>query len=900
MQSKRNTTNATLGSISPSKRKANKSQKSDDDRSNNELNNDYVLSRIDSYSKDKDNRLQDEITELQKLLHDHNASNKSDTSSVPSSSSVSMCTWSRDSIHQDVLGKFTTTKLDQDEISNNIDKRIKRGLQLDQDDSLDHKRNLLNLRYLSALTKEDFVQRVYPNQPENIELLLKPRSDYSNDSDVHYVVTYKGDNTLPRPGDTSNLGEREKFLKEKGEQPNIAVVGSSTQMIENGYVNKDVVDTIVKYQIISRGYDDNNKAKRLAKSKAVRQLAEAQTAITFICKPGKVLEHSLAVPSHRLRQLTDGRFMLKLMAGEIGKELVSIIDKYISGDIRTITLDTWPKMDDVLRKIDELLAMIHSKHEKGGVCPYLDSLLNDVDKYLGFNDCNACPLADVMREITTKILEMIDDNKATRVQILELLNNTNLTDPYFGPPDEVYAQGAIDALELMANNESTDATSTLISMRYSNVEAILESDVPTIKQWSDNNLRVLKEIPGGVVELEGNNTIEARKMKLVLFRDKYLILVRGSSFCMFDGKQELRMALRFCLEYVEEAVLRYCLGLLSVEGLTKVINMMQSYAMLVVGPSGSVSNPNGSAYDPIHLVLPEGVVGALEGDSGSNTAGAAEIEAAFDGKLHYYGIVSMVGRLGFKFNQLMKIMGSRLTVKKLDNRYIFVDGNEKYFDQQFDHITVERDVGVAAGHLKKLSTEMIQCFLNNEREGMTHEELLKMVELIGCFDLSLYEGAAVTNNAKRSRKRRTDKIIEYLIGVKRQDLIDLVNKNRNDTTILFWKWLTAILNCADGEEYWVKLPNLSVFVLPQKHHLYKNGSLIRNYPSTDWRKKVVMDTNLNWHKYGEAQDANAIKRYSGDTIGKVNEAAAEASHAQNQEGNNYEEGEEDVYGNPFG
>ena len=30
------------------------------------------------------------------------------------------------------------------------------------------------------------------------------------------------------------------------------------------------------------------------------------------------------------------------------------------------------------------------------------------------------------------------------------------------------------------------------------------------------------------------------------------------------------------------------------------------------------------------------------------------------------------------------------------------------------------------------------------------------------------------------------------------------------------------------------------------------------------------------------------------------DGAAEASHAQNKEGNDYEDGEEDVYGNPFG
>ena len=61
-----------------------------------------------------------------------------------------------------------------------------------------------------------------------------------------------------------------------------------------------------------------------------------------------------------------------------------------------------------------------------------------------------------------------------------------------------------------------------------------------------------------------------------------------------------------------------------------------------------------------------------------------------------------------------------------------------------------------------------------------------------------------------------------------------------------------------------------------------------------------MASNLNWQKYDKAQTANATNRHSGGAIGELNQAAAEASHAQNKEGNDYEEGEEDVYGNPFG
>ena len=408
------------------------------------------------------------------------------------------------------------------------------------------------------------------------------------------------------------------------------------------------------------------------------------------------------------------------------------------------------------------------------------------------------------------------------------------------------------------------------------------------------------------MKLEGNNTIEARKMKLVLFRGKYLVLVRGSSFCMFDGKQDIHDALRFCLEYVEEAVLRYCLGLLSLEGLTKVMNMMQSYAMLIVGPSGSVSNPNGSMFDTIHLVLPEGVFGAIEGKSGSQIPGAKEIEAVFDGALHYYGVVSMVEQLGVKkFNQLVKIMGSKLTVRKFDKfdkRLIFVDGDGKFFDYQYDNITVEGDVDKAFGHLCKLSDEMIACLLTNEPKGMYHEELLKMVELISVFESSLYGGAAVTNNRERSKKKRTDKMIEYLIGAKRQDLINLVSTlvSKNNTSISFWKWWTAILERSERDKkLWVKLQSgKSVLVLPSKDHLYTYGNKIRNLPNTDWRKKIVMASNLNWQKYDEAQIANATNR--SPQIGEVNEAAAEASHAQNKEGNDYEEGEEDVYGNPFG
>ena len=896
--SKRNPTAATLGSISPTKGHANKNLKSD---VSNAVSLQAVGTRIALFMERKEEVLEQEIAELGKLLSglQHKSSqtvNDSDTSSASSS-------WRRDDIHADVHGNFITTKLEQDEISSNFNRRINQGRQLQQDDSLEHKRNLATFRYLSALIKEDFVDRVYPHQPENIELMLHPRSDYSNDSDVHYVISYDDKKTLPKPGDTGYLKKREDLM----EYAQIAVVGTSAELLANGYVDKDVVDEVVARQIIGRGYDDNSKVKRLATSKAARQVAEAQTAFGYNCKDGSVLEHALSIPSLRLRQLTDGRFMFDLLKGNEGVEIVSIIGKYITGYIQTISFDTWPKMDDYLRKIDELMAMIHSKHERGGVNPYLDSCINDDDKYVGFKACNVCPYAALMNELATKISRIIDSGiDDRRVQILELLNDTNnATDPYFGPPDKVYAEEAIDALELLAKDGTVDARTTIIGMRYSNVNAILESKDPTIKQWREENLEELKEIPGGVVKLEGNNTIEARKMKLVLFRGEYLLLVRGSSFCMFDGKQDIHDALRFCLEYVEEAVLRYCLGLLSLDGLAKVMNMMQSYAMLVVGPSGSVSNPNGSTYDPIHLVLPEGVVGAIEGQSGSMIAGAKEIEAVFDGALHYYGVVSMVEQLGVKkFNQLVKIMGSKLTVRKFDKfdkRLIFVDGDGKFFDYQYDNITVEGDVDKAFGHLCKLSDEMIACLLTNEPKGISHEELLGMVELISGFESSLYGGAAITNNRDRSRRKRTDKMIEYLIGEKRQDLVNLVSTLASDiNTLIFWKWWTAILERSERDEkLWVKLQSgKSVLVLPSKDHLYTYGNKIRNLPNTDWRKKIVMASNLNWQKYDEAQIANATNRLP--QIGEVNEAAAKASHAQNKEGNDYEEGEEDVYGNPFG
>ena len=244
--SKRNPTAATLGSISPTKGHANKNLKSDE---SNAVSLQVVGTRITHFMARKEEVLKHEIAELEKSLSrlQHKSSqtaNKSNTSSAPS------CSWARDGgIHLDVQDNFITTKLEQDEISSNFNRRINQGQQLQQDDSLEHKRNLATFHYLSALIKEDFLHRVYPHQPDNIELMLHPRSDYSNDSDVHYVISYDDKKTLPKPGDTGYLKKREDLM----EYAQIAVVGTSAELLANGYVDKDVVDEVVARQTIGKG-----------------------------------------------------------------------------------------------------------------------------------------------------------------------------------------------------------------------------------------------------------------------------------------------------------------------------------------------------------------------------------------------------------------------------------------------------------------------------------------------------------------------------------------------------------------------------------------------------------------------------------------------------------------------
>ena len=289
--------------------------------------------------------------------------------------------------------------------------------------------------------------------------------------------------------------------------------------------------------------------------------------------------------------------------------------------------------------------LVYPKHKIGGVNPYLDHLLTDPEFYRGFFDCNECPYTGVMKRIHDGITTIMASNdsshtKLDRISSL-LAREPNTDEPYLEPSLEEYARGMIEKLESLNDQ---DSTFTLYTARFSSIDNIMKAEDDDTIAWRKENLKELMVISGSKVVCSDDTSIESRGMKLILYRDKFLILVRGSSFRMFTPDEALKRALQYCLEFVDEAVVKYCLGVLNAKGLDHILKMMQSYAMLIAGPSGSASKPNGSVLHAVHYILPKGVFGALEGQAGNKMAGAKSITNVFGGSdvLHIYGVLILL------------------------------------------------------------------------------------------------------------------------------------------------------------------------------------------------------------------------------------------------------------------
>jgi len=532
-------------------------------------------------------------------------------------------------VHSDLVNKFDSKKQDLNVALIELRKRADWGKpndNLDEDDVV--RRNSIFNRL------EDDLKSSYSSYPKNFAQLCNPEKDYSEDDEVVYACGY-GNNGVPKPGDTSNKKTRKEYLKESGSKhTHFAVIGTSRELVLKGFVNMETVDYIYKLQSVGVGFDKGPRAERLVKEKIIRQVAEALITVCYKCKDGPIAEFILAVRSERLQQLVNGLSMFTTMSGGVGEELVCHIKEYLTlGLSSVINLDTWPKADDVLRKIKELYALVHPKHERGGVTPYLDQLLTDPEFYRGFFDCNECPYTGVMKRIHDRITTIMASNdsspKLNRISRL-LAREPNTDKPYFEPSPEEFERGMIEKLESLNDQ---DSTFTLYTARFSSIDNIRK-----------DYIKELMVIPGSKVECSDGTSIESRGMKLVLYRGKFLILVRGSSFRMFTPDVELKRTLQYCLEFVDEAVVKYCLGVLNAKGLDHILKMMQSYAMLIAGPSGSASKPNGSVYHAACYILPKGVFGALEGGSGNQMAGAMSITDVFGGSdvLHYYGALNLL------------------------------------------------------------------------------------------------------------------------------------------------------------------------------------------------------------------------------------------------------------------
>ena len=745
-----------------------------------------LLDRIDSYRVYNDNKLARKIEHIESLSES--------LSSYPTVQSPGQSpAWAGNgSIHSALSGNFDTNKKSLVDALNDMDERVKLGgMPYVQDDSLEHQYNIAVHNHNMKSIKGYYSSSIHKHQPESFASMLHPRDNYGNASSVNYILGYENDG-YPKSGDAGNIGTRESFLAnlpENKRHSHIAIFGSSNEIIASGYAHQDLINDVYNIQTISEGYDTGAKAERLSKEKIARQISECNNAIGYNSQPGPILEQTLAIPSMNMRQLTNGKMMLFSLEGDVGKKLVKCLPSRLQF---SITYDTWPKIDDVARKIDVLSSLIHQKDKSGGVNPYLDGLIHNNVSYLGFHDMNECPFITAMDAVVANvnsILSRVDSSSSVsedslssvsqdsslstivdspfRTQIMKVFCDfPHAKEPYVTPPPEVYAREAIAQLEAISKNGDIDADAAIINTRFSNIDNIQNSTIPEIQEWSNARLENLYEIPGGQVA-----GIKARPMRLVRFDKKYTLFVRGSSFCMFDGQQSLKVALRFCLEFCNEAVVKYSIGLINAEKLDQVLTMMKSYAMLIAGVSGSVNDPKGDKYSPINYVLPQGVVGASSGGSGNRIAGAMEIEAAFGDKLHYYGIVWLLHELRMEsFNQLLKVLESDLKVVLLYDdvshcyKYVFVDSKGKFLDQQYDSI-------VAAGRVKdsydkylSILTDGMITFLLNENADPTSDDMKSlMISHLQSLVTTLFEDCDNTNNKLRSMNRRQEMIIEYIM-----------------------------------------------------------------------------------------------------------------------------------------
>ena len=257
-----------------------------------------------------------------------------------------------------------------------------------------------------------------------------------------------------------------------------------------------------------------------------------------------------------------------------------------------------------------------------------------------------------------------------------------------------------------------------------------------------------------------------------------------------------------------------------------------------------------------------------------------------------------------QFNTLLTIMGSGLSVKEKEGCYIFKDGNNKYFYNQFDMIYAEGDVVLACKFLIELTPEMVQYLVGVEIE-LDKQVMNKMTKCINNYIDNLYGECDKTNSINRSMKTRINMLVETLYERQRSDLVDLVyHLPRYDYLMIFLQWWDDIIKLTAKKKYWFELDtHTSAFILPRSHRLYDMGSTVRNLDDNDWRKKIV-SSRLNWNKYDEAQLVKSKARQQKqeeEKKGKKNEAAGAASKKCAGEGT-YQDGEEnEIYDtNAFG
>ena len=687
--------------------------------------------------------------------------------------------------------QFDTTKLGLDASVEDLHQRMAIGRQKEQDDDhfFQHKVNTQTFNEISLIIEGE-LKRIHSSLPTNLAILARPRSEFNDDDDVVYVC---GDNNngKPKVGDTRGIGEREKKLKLAFSH--IGIIGTSDELGSCGLVSENAVDRIYSLLIIGRGFDDGSNVEHLVRKKIIRQVVEALLTVSYRCREGNIAEWINLIPSSNCRALTDGLMMIETLSGDVGKQLVDIISEYVPNLDSVFTQDTWEKADDYLREDSKMSAVIHSKFtdEHGnsglGVTPYLDRQLHDHSKYIGFEGFNECPYIGKVNGVCSQIKEIMardDDEDSTKAsEIIQLMqSDEDLKDAYLSPTTRKYGKEAIKKLESYSPESTPNPKSTLFNCRRANFDRIQGIDTDeTIDEdillWGETHLKTVLTIPGSELVSEGTTIIKARDTRLVTYEKDgvtYLFFVRGSTFCLFDTKQSLDSALRFCLETMDEAVIKFRLGLLSEERLLRMSTMMQSYALLIMGPSASVRSPSGSVFDPCHYILPKGVFGALEGGAGNKISGAQTIIDIFDSAVHYYGVVRLLQKMGKKqFNNLLVTMGSNLRVEELNEEvYIFTDDG-LYFYRQYDVIFGDDRVKNAFAELTKLDGSMVEYLLGNVALDEISDKVDRMIKVLHAFVTALFGDSDKTNDKAKSMKQRHNKMIEFLLEKERHDLVEM-------------------------------------------------------------------------------------------------------------------------------